>query len=135
MADEKPEKLSRYWAREEPTELQKKGYKDWVEEQIQEAMAKGEFDKLPGKGKPLNFGYEHPWEEKDWMTNHILANAKVLPEWMELGRQIDAEVKWLKEHPTHPERTERIEALNRMIDRHNLVVPAGYLQKPKFREG
>ncbi|MFZ5817439.1 MAG: DUF1992 domain-containing protein [Bacillota bacterium] len=133
--DPKPEKLSRYWVREEPSPIREKGIRDWVEEQIQEAIARGSFANLPGKGRPLNLGPDHPWEEKDWMTNHILANAKVLPEWMELERQIAAELAWLKEHPRlHPEREERITLLNRLIDRFNFVVPLGNMQRAHYRE-
>lgn len=133
--DEKPEKLSKYWAPTEPNSIREKGIQGWVEEQIQEAMAEGKFKNLPGKGRPLNLGQEHPWEEKDWMANHILSNAKVLPEWMELDRQIQAELTWLKgNRKDHPERAERIALLNRLIDRYNFVVPLGNLQRGRYRE-
>ena len=133
--DPKPEKLSRYWVREEPSPIREKGIRDWVEEQIQEAMAGGKFKNLPGKGKPLNLGPDHPWEAKDWMANHVLSNAKVLPEWMELDKQIQAELAWLKANrKDHHERAERIDLLNRLIDRYNFVVPLGNLQRPRYRE-
>lgn len=132
--DPKPEKLSKYWVPEQ-SPLRDREIHDVVEEQIQEAMAKGKFRNLPGKGKPMDLGGEHPWEEKDWMSNHILSNAKVLPEWMELDRQIRAELDWLKAHgKAHPERAERIAGLNRLIDRFNFVVPLGNMQRVRYRE-
>lgn len=130
---ERPEKLSKYWTPQGPNPIKEKGYRDYVEEKIQEAMAEGKFDNLPGKGKPLNLGADNPWEEKDWMTNHILSNAHLVPEWIMLKNTIEAEIQWLQRHPSHPERPERIDALNRMIEKFNLVVPAGFLQKPRFK--
>lgn len=132
--DEKPEKLSKYWVRQEPNPIEQKGFRDYVEEQIQAAMAKGKFSNLPGKGKPLRLGQENPWEEKDWMVNHFLSNAHVVPRWVELERELNAGLQWLREHPNHPERAERIEALNVVIDKFNLEVPAGWMQKPRYRD-
>jgi hypothetical protein len=134
MPAEKPEKLSRYWVREEPNPIATKGIRGWVEEQIQEAMAQGKFSNLPGKGRPLQLRWEHPWEEQDWLCNHILSNAHVVPEWVTLEGEIRAELDWLRTHPDHPERAERIEALNRKIDRFNLLVPAGWKQLPRYRD-
>ncbi len=132
--ERKPEKLSKYWGRQEPGPIEQKGIQNWVEEQIQEAMARGQFDNLSGKGKPLRLRWDHPWEEKDWMANHILSNAHVVPEWVVLEREIRAELEWLRKHADHPERTERIAALNRKIDRYNLHVPAGWMQLPRYRD-
>lgn len=133
--EEQPAKLSQFWGRQEENPIAEKGIPGWVEEQIQEAMAQGAFKNLPGKGKPLNLGPDHPWEQKDWMANHILANAKVLPEWMELDRWIQAEREWLDKHPKeHPDRPERIALLNRLIDRYNFIVPLGSMQRGRYRE-
>ena len=134
MSDEKPEKLSKYWVREVPGPIQTKGIRDWVEEQIQEAMDTGKFDKLPGTGAPLDLGWEHPWEERNWMTNHILSNAKVVPEWVNMEREIRADIEWLRANPEHPDRAERVAALNRRIDRFNLHVPAGFMQMARYRD-
>jgi len=38
---------------------------DWVERQIREAQDRGEFDGLPGAGKPLP-GLGTPWSPEDW---------------------------------------------------------------------
>ncbi len=37
-----------------PGKLSGRQYQHYIEEQIQEAVARGEFDNLPGTGKPLN---------------------------------------------------------------------------------
>lgn len=132
VSDQKPEKLSTYWAPEEPSPLRTREIKDWVEEQIQEAMARGTFSNLPGKGKPLRLDTEHPWEQKDWMANHVLSNAHVVPEWVTLEQEIHAELQWLREHREHEERAGRVAQLNRKIDRFNLLAPAGFMQKPRL---
>lgn len=132
---EKGEKLSKYWTPDEPSPIREKGLENWIEEQILEAMAQGKFRDLPGKGKPLQLGPEHPWEQTDWMANHVLANAKVLPEWVELEQQINEELLWLKANrPDHPDRPGRIETVNRLIDRFNFVVPLGSMQRARYRE-
>lgn len=135
MAEDRPaqpgDRLSTWWGRSGPTPLQTKGYRNWVEEQIEEAMARGDFDRLPGKGKPLDLSGD-PWSEKDWLVNHILANAHVLPEWVELGKEIRAEIAALRQAPPGPDRAERIRALNRKIDRYNLLVPSISLQLPRL---
>lgn len=131
---ERAEKLSKYWTREDPGPIAEKGISDWVEEQIQEAMARGTFKNLPGKGKPLNLGSEHPWEEQNWLVGHILSNAHVVPEWVTLENAIQESVGWLRAHPDDARRAERIAELNRLIDRYNLLVPAGWMQKARYRD-
>lgn len=134
VKEEIREKLSQHWGKKGAGPIAVKGIEAWVEEQIQDAMARGEFDNLPGKGKPLNLRRAHPWEERDWLANHILSQAHVVPDWVELGEEIEAGLKWLREHPDHPERPERIRTLNKLIDRYNLAVPAAWMQKPRYRD-
>lgn len=134
MDETKREKLSKYWTPQEPSPLANREIRDVVEERIQEAMAEGKFKNLPGKGRPLKLDWEHPWEEQDWLANHILSNAHVVPEWVTMDKEIKQAVAWLRSHPEHPERAERIDALNRVIDRYNLAVPAGWMQKARYRD-
>lgn len=125
------DKLSTFWTRPEGSPLANKTYKDYVEELIQEAMKAGKFRNLPGRGKPLNLESD-PYAERDWMVNHILSNAHVVPEWIELEKEIRAGVQWLRTQPGHPERPEQLAALNRKIDRYNLLAPRFELQFPRL---
>jgi len=61
-----------------------------IEEHIRRAMEAGEFDNLPGMGKPLHLD-ENPFEDPEWrMVNHILSsNGFTLP-WIETRREIEA---------------------------------------------
>lgn len=128
------EKLSTYWARRGPGPIATRGYRTWVEEQIEEARERGEFDNLPGKGKPLDLRRD-PYGDRDWLVQHVLKNANARPEWVELQREIRAGVEWLRAHPDHPERAQKIREINRLIDRYNLLVPSITLQKPRLPGG
>jgi uncharacterized protein YutE (UPF0331/DUF86 family) len=60
-----------------------------ADEKIKEAIAKGEFDNLPGKGKPLDLGAYFATPEHLRMGYSILKSAGVVPEEMELLKQIE----------------------------------------------
>ena len=60
-----------------------------VDEKIEEAIARGEFDNLPGKGKPLDLDAYFATPEHLRMGYSILKSAEIIPEEMELLRQIE----------------------------------------------
>ncbi|MGN6576225.1 MAG: DUF1992 domain-containing protein, partial [Nocardioides sp.] len=63
----------------------------WVEHQVRAAMARGEFDNLPGAGKPLNLPDQH---DPDWWVKGLIEREKitgVLPPALALRRE-DAEL-------------------------------------------
>ena len=66
----------------------------WVEiiaeNRIQEAIERGEFEDLPGKGKPLNLDEYFSLPVGDRMAVSLLKNAGVLPPEVELLREIEA---------------------------------------------
>ncbi|MBO8159951.1 DUF1992 domain-containing protein [Thermosyntropha sp.] len=69
---------------------------DLVELQIEKAMKRGEFDNLKGAGKPIDF-YENPYEPPELrMMFKILKNNNFAPYWVELGKEIDADMEKLK---------------------------------------
>ena len=61
-----------------------------VDEKIKEAIAAGEFDNLPGKGKPLDLDAYFATPEHLRMGYSILKSADIIPEEMELLRQIES---------------------------------------------
>lgn len=64
-----------------------------VEKNIREAIEKGEFDNLPGKGQPLDLN-ENPFEDPDLRTVHrLLRNAGFAPAWIEERKEIEAGVE------------------------------------------
>jgi Domain of unknown function (DUF1992) len=60
-----------------------------VDEKIKEAIARGEFDNLPGKGKALDLDDYFVTPEHLRMGYSILRSAGIIPEEMELLRQIE----------------------------------------------
>ena len=75
-----------------------------VDEKIEEAIAKGEFDNLPGKGKPLDLDAYFATPEHLRMAYSILKSADIIPEEMELLRQIEGLKKSLNSCGTPMER-------------------------------
>ena len=59
-----------------------------ADEKIKEAIARGEFDNLPGKGKPLNLDAYFATPEHLRMGYSILKSADMIPEELELLKQI-----------------------------------------------
>ena len=64
----------------------------WVDQQIRVAMAKGEFDDLPGRGKPIrDLGSQH---DPDWWVKRLVEREQitgVLPPSLQLRKE-DAEL-------------------------------------------
>jgi hypothetical protein len=60
-----------------------------ADEKINEAIAKGEFDNLPGKGKPLDLRAYFSTSEHLRMGYSILKSAGIIPEEIELLKQIE----------------------------------------------
>ena len=90
----------------------KRTLRDWesaIDKQIREAMERGEFDNLPGAGKPLDLA-DDPHTPDDWrMAFKILKDNKVAPGWIEHGKTIrdelralqlllDNQIRWQSEH-------------------------------------
>jgi hypothetical protein len=64
-------------------------HESWVEKQIREAQERGEFDNLPGAGKPLS-GLDDPdpdWWVKKMMAREGLKMSDALPPVMLLRRE------------------------------------------------
>jgi hypothetical protein len=71
-----------------------------AEERIQQAIQEGEFDDLPGKGRPIDLSEYFKTPVADRMAYSILKNAGVVP----------PEVEWLKEVGTLEQRLEQCPA-------------------------
>ena len=119
------------------------GFDQIVEEKIREAMEAGKFEKLAGKGKPLNLE-ENPYEPDGWgmAFRLIRQNGFSLP-WIEVGMEIENERLLAHRllhsacresgsedcHNAHALFASRIETLNREIAQYNLRVPAEVFQR------
>jgi len=64
--------------------------KDWesaIDKQIREAMERGEFDHLPGKGKRLDL-QNNPFTKDQEMAFKMLKDAGYAPEWIEMDKAV-----------------------------------------------
>ena len=60
-----------------------------IDEIIRRAMEAGQFDNLPGKGKPLNLE-DNPHEDPAWrMAHHVLRNGGFSLPWIETLHEIE----------------------------------------------
>jgi hypothetical protein len=88
----------------------------WVDLQIKEAMARGDFDDLPGTGKPIkNLGTQH---DPDWWIKQLIEREKisgVLPPALQL-RKDDAELdERLDRHTAESEVRRILEEFNARV--------------------
>lgn len=64
-----------------------------AERRIQEAMKAGEFDNLPGQGRPLDLSDDNPFVPADMrVAFKALANSNYVPDWMLLAQQIEHDI-------------------------------------------
>jgi len=67
-----------------------------IEGAIQEAMAAGAFKNLPGEGQPLRFSrQEQAFAGDNWLGYKMLENGGYVPEWLNLGREIELDLEAL----------------------------------------
>ena len=70
-----------------------KRWESLIDQKIREAMERGEFDNLSGKGAPIDLS-ENPFEDPDWRTAHrLLRNAGFGPAWIEERKDIEVEIE------------------------------------------
>lgn len=89
---------------------------EWVDQQIRVAMARGEFDDLPGAGKPIkDLGAQH---DPDWWIKRLIEREKitgVLPPALQL-RKDDAELDArLDRHTAESEVRRELEEFNARV--------------------
>ncbi len=67
-------------------------WENYIEEQIHEAMERGDFDNLKGKGKPQDFSAHHGDPSLE-MAQKLVRDAGFVPSWLEQEREIEREQK------------------------------------------
>jgi len=122
-----------------------------VEDQIREAIERGEFANLPGAGKPLDLA-ENPYTPEELrLAYKILKDSGYAPLWIELHKEIEADIAAAgrlaenyrqlaaNERPLETALAylrdayaQRLTEINEKIKSFNLLVPIARLQKPLF---
>lgn len=106
---------------------------DWVEAQIKRAQAQGEFDDLPGTGKPLPKladPHDPDWWVKDFIRREKIETDALLPPSVQLRKEKQAIQDKLAVLRTEAEVRDYLQDLNRRIllqirDATGVVVPVG----------
>ena len=98
----------------------------WVEQQLRVAMERGEFDDLPGAGKPIeDLGTEH---DPDWWLKKLIERERisgVLPEALQL-RKDDLELEALLDRQPNEAHVRReLESFNSRIIRARMQLQGG----------
>lgn len=86
-----------------------------VEERIQVSQKKGDFDNLPGTGKPLEFEDDSHVPEELRLPFKILKNADCLPPEIEIKKEIERTEDLLAGMSDTAERYRTIKRLNYLI--------------------
>jgi hypothetical protein len=84
-----------------------------VDEIIREAMSRGEFNNLPGAGKPVNLDAYFSTPEEVRMVYSILRNAGILPREIELLREIAKLMDELKAASDSEEKNKILDKINK----------------------
>jgi hypothetical protein len=90
-------------------------FESWVDRQIREAADRGEFDNLPGSGKPLP-GLRGPIEEQWWLKDYLrregLSGDVLLPAPLLLRKEVEALPETVRGLRTEAEVRELVAELN-----------------------
>ncbi|MEU4193373.1 DUF1992 domain-containing protein [Kribbella sp. NPDC026611] len=105
---------------------------EWVEAQIQRAQNAGEFDNLPGAGKPLELADEHDpdWWVKNFIRRENIETDALLPPAMQLRKEKQQVHEKIRTMRHESEVREYLADLNKRIrisirDTTGPVVPTG----------
>jgi hypothetical protein len=93
-----------------------------IEELIKQAIARGEFDDLPGKGKPLDLDAHFQTPEHLRMGYSMLKGAEFVPEEVELLREMADLREQLKSCPEGERRKELAKTLQEKNLRYTLLM-------------
>ncbi|MEV4537085.1 DUF1992 domain-containing protein [Asanoa sp. NPDC049518] len=89
-----------------------------IEAQIRAARENGEFDDLPGAGKPLP-GHTEPYDEQWWLKEFVrregITGAAMLPPSIQLARQVERLPEEIRKLPSEQRVRETVAELNRDI--------------------
>ena len=100
-------------------------WESWIERQIREAEERGEFDNLPGAGKPLE-GLDRPHDEL-WWLKRMLEREKlsVVPAALELRKDLEDARERLAKQPTEQAVRRLVDELNKRIAEVNATATSG----------
>jgi hypothetical protein len=101
------------------------GWESWVEEKIREGMERGEFDGLPGAGKPLP-DIDQPHDEMRWIREKLRReNVSLLPPALAVRRELEEALDRIAKADTESAVRQIVAAINERIVQVNSRTTAG----------
>ncbi|MBW2142789.1 MAG: DUF1992 domain-containing protein [Deltaproteobacteria bacterium] len=97
------------------------GLQKIIEQKIREAQMKGEFDNLPGTGKPVEIEDDRHVPEDLRMAYKILKNANCVPPELELKKEIRRMEDMLENLSDEKEKYRQIKKINFRIMQLNML--------------
>lgn len=97
------------------------GYQDVVERRIREALQKGDFENLPGRGEPLKLEDDRHIPEDLRLAYKVLKNADCLPPEVQLRKEIIQMKDMLESIPDEKEKYLQIRRINYKINKLNAM--------------
>ena len=96
-------------------------YESWADKQIREATERGEFDNLPGAGKPIQgLGGRH---DPDWWLKNLIEREQIsmpLPEGLQLRKELAGLPELLEGIRGEDAVRELVRVLNQRIRQHRI---------------
>lgn len=103
-----------------------------VEEKIREAMANGEFDNLPGKGKPIDLDAYFATPEDVRIAYSVLKSSGFVPEEAQLLKDVESLKEALNNCPDNDEKTRIKRLIDEKILKLNMLIEH-YRRRPRAR--
>ena len=97
------------------------GYNKTIEKKIKQAVEKGEFDNLPGKGQPLKLEDDSHVPEELRLAYKILKNADFVPPEVQLRKEIRQMEDLLDDISDEREKIRQIKRINYKIMKLNAM--------------
>lgn len=100
-------------------------WESWIDRQIREAAERGDFDDLPGRGKPIE-GLDEPYDELWWVKRKLRReNLSCLPPTLALRKDVQDFLDHLADQPSEAAVRDHTSALNRSIVKVTAAPAAG----------
>lgn len=100
-------------------------WESWIEGQIRQAMERGEFDDLPGAGKPLP-DIDRPHDEMWWVREKLRReNVSLLPPALALRKEVEDALGEVAKADTEAEVRRIVAAINARIVQVNSQTTSG----------
>ncbi|TCN45170.1 uncharacterized protein DUF1992 [Rhodococcus sp. SMB37] len=91
-------------------------FETWIERQIRVAQERGDFDNLPGAGKPIpNHGNDEMWWIKTYLEREGLSGEALLPPELQLRKEIERLPESVRTIPTEKDVRQVVADLNRRV--------------------